>query len=133
MIMNQLHDMAQGDGVENYPKIAEVIHGRHPTDLVIAFAAVAVSDFARRFSADAAIKHTCMHSLAPSSVFGENEGGGGCSFDIEGRTDELAMDGNHLYSTLGCPQNMDVKLRGVQICVDSIPLTSTTLSLNPTL
>ena len=104
-----------------------------PTDLVIAFAfAVAVSDFARRFSADAAIKHTCMHSLAPSSVFGENEGGG-CSFDIEGRTDELAMDGNHLYSTSGYPPIMHVKLRGVQICVDSIPLTSTTLSLNPTL
>ena len=93
---------------------------------------VAVSDFARRFSADAAIKHTCMHSLAPSSVFGENEGGG-CSFDIEGRTDELAMDGNHLYSTYGYPQNMDVKLRGVLICVESIPPTSTSLSLNPTL
>ena len=106
--------MAQGDGVENYPKIAEVIHGRHPMVLVIAFAAdvVAVSDFARRFSADAAIKHTCMHSLGPSSVFGENEGGG-CSFDIEGRTDELAMDGNHLYSTSGYPPIMDVKLRGV--------------------
>ena len=97
-------------------------------DLVIAFAAdvVAVSDFARRFSADAAIKHTCMHSLAPSSVFGENEGGG-CSFDIEGRTDELAMDGNHLYSTSGYPQNMAVKLRGVLICVASIPPISTGL------
>ena len=51
--------------------------------LVIAFAVevavTVVSDFAKRFSADGAIKHTCMHSLTRSlalrCVFRENEGG----------------------------------------------------------